>query len=98
MCVNPVNHTQPYHSPTLVGDQLKFPVASGGDKSSSRSSKDKSRSRSKSFLTQIKPQFHSPGEGAGYCGAKYLHIPENNEAPYALSTKEDVTSKQTIEY
>ena len=27
MCVNgPVNHTQPYHSPTLVGDQLKFPV------------------------------------------------------------------------
>ena len=52
----------------------------------------------KSFLTQIKPQFPSPGEGAGYCGVEFSHIPANSEVPYALSTKEDITSKQTIEY
>ena len=30
--------------------------------------------------------------------AEFSRIPENNEVPYALSTKEYVTSKQSIEY
>ena len=51
----------------------------------------------KSFFSQIKSQFPSPRDGAGYCWAEFLYVPGNN-IPYALNSKEDIISKLSIEY
>ena len=51
------------------------------------------------MVSYITPHFLqcSPREGTGYCGAEFSHMPDN-EAPHAMNSKVDATSKQTIEF
>ena len=49
-----------------------------------------------SYITPHFLQCSRPRESTGYCGAEFSHMSDN--APHAMNSKVDATSKQTFEF